>query len=134
MRTLRQLFTVHGILPSFGIPLVLLIGGCTQPFVNVNVQVDACQAGGNMGKSITDISPPGLCNNGPILGTATDAYGAYVANTSPPQKITDHAHYCNAGTRKCASTPGTCNAQSCVVKYSPTDASHGNCSCACQWN
>lgn len=115
-----------------GLLLAGLLTACWE--VNTYVKVDTCPPGATR----TPIPPieGGGCNQGPVLTSATDAYGAYIANTSPPQPITDHTHFCNAGTNKCASSPGTCQRKPCVVKFTPDSpgAMTGACICACQWN
>jgi len=52
--------------------VVGLLGGCTKPFVNVEVEVDSCQAG--QGKPIKDGQPQGFCNSdGGYTGTIKPA-------------------------------------------------------------
>ena len=61
MGTLGRLFKFNGTAWSLGAGLLLpvLLAGCT-PLVNVEVNVDTCQAGGPR----TPLPPPGACNNG----------------------------------------------------------------------
>jgi hypothetical protein len=135
MGTLRQLFNLKETAWSLvgGLLLLGLLGGC-EPFVNVVVQVDnTCQAGGTgsgMGRKIPDA---GTCTLGPVLTAPADAYGAHIYPTGGI--ITDHTHTCNAGTRKCASSPGTCNFKSCWTRFHPDTpgALTGACTCDCQF-
>ena len=58
MRTLRQLFKFKETACNLAVGLLLagLLDGCTEPFVNVIVQVDTCQAGG-AGKPFGPLEP-----------------------------------------------------------------------------
>ena len=134
MGTLPQMLKFNGTMWSLGIGLLLagLLGGCTKPLVNVEVNVDTCQAGA-MGRSIEEPPAPGACNLSPILTAPTDANrynNAWdmVSNT----KITDHTHMCNAGgtNRTCSSNPGS---QLCggTYKLCITKWNNGACSCGC---
>ena len=136
MRTLRPLFMSKRTASNLAVGLFLagLLAGCTKPLVNVEVNVDTCQAGG-MGRPIGEPPEPGACNPSPVLTAPTDANrynNAWdmVSNT----KITDHTHMCNAGgtNRTCQSNPGS---QVCFPsgtnKICITKWNNGACSCGC---
>ena len=130
MGTLRQQFklTAHSLIA--GLILAGLLGGCTEPFVKVTVQVDTCQAGG-MGKQFGPPPEIGACmkNNvtSPIDANVWNNNNAWdmVTNT----RITDHSHICSSGFI-CQSSPGS---QGCPILSKPcmTKWNNGVCSCGC---
>lgn len=133
MRTLRQLFKFKETACNLAVGLLLagLLDGCTEPFVNVIVQVDTCQAGG-AGKPFGPLEPPGACQT-KQLTTRTDA-NEYSNNNAwdmvTNKRITDHTHFCNANTTKCQSSPGSkvCSGfdKPCMTKWT-----NGSCICGC---
>lgn len=137
MRTLRQLLSFNRTVWNLGVSLLLagLLGGCTEPFVNVIVQVDTCQAGG--GKPFGPPPPPGACNPTPPLTALTDPnlFGAGYYNTATKTKLNDHTHRCNTGTWMCQSSPGStlCGgiSKTCITRFTPTSGNNGNCTCGC---
>lgn len=134
MRNLPQRFNLTRTACSLvgGLLLAGLLTACWE--VNTYVKVDTCPPGAT--RISTDPPDAGACTNGPILTAPANANGAYIANTSPPQQITDDLHSCNIGTRKCALSPGTCQRKPCWTKFTPDSpgAMTGACSCSCQWN
>ena len=130
MRTLRKLFKFKGTACSLTVGLLLagLLGGCTEPFVNVAVQVDTtCQAGG-MGRPIVDPPPPGACTAPYVSWAGKSADGFWNSQTGL-QIPGGSGLTCASGSVKCQSTnPGTCTMVPCKSWYRPSNQS---CSCAC---
>lgn len=143
MRPLRQLLGFNGTVWNLGVSLLLagLLGGCTEPFVNVIVQVDTCQAGG-MGKPFGPSPEPGACIPTAVLTVPTDPnkFGAGYYNTATKTILTDHTHLCNAGgaNKMCQSSPGSnlCGGVSklCKTRFTPTSGNNGDCICGCPSN
>jgi hypothetical protein len=140
MRTLLQLLDFNGTVWNLGVSLLLagLLGGCSEPFVNVIVQVDTCQAGG-MGKQFGEPSPPGACQPTAVLTVPTDPnlFNAGYFNTATRTILDDHDHRCNTGgTNKiCKSSPGStmCGGvfKTCKTRFTPTSGNNGTCTCGC---
>ena len=136
MRTLRQLFKFKGTACSLAVGLLLagLLGGCGQPFVNVTVQVDNCQA--DRGRSIELPPPPGGCNQTLLTNNTTDPNKYNNAwNMATNTAMTDNTHRCNTSTWMCQSDPGSklCPAtlKPCKTRFTPTSGIYGNCTCGC---
>ena len=141
MRNLRRLFKLKHTAWSLigGLMLAGLLGGCQTPFIDIKVQVDnmagTCPSGGTTRVVDSSIPLDGGCTLGPILTAPADAYGAHIHPTGGI--ITDHNHTCTVGngSRKCASSPGTCNFKACWTRFVPDSpgALTGKCSCDCQF-
>ncbi len=131
MRTLRKLFKFKGTACSLTVGLLLagLLGGCTEPFVNVAVQVDTtCQAGG-MGRPIGDPPPPGACTAPYVSWAGKSADGFWNSQTGL-QIPGGSGLTCASGSVKCQSTnPGTCTMVPCKSWYRPSNQS---CLCDCR--
>jgi hypothetical protein len=141
MRTSRQPWKFKRIACSLAVGLLLagLLGGCTEPFVNVVVQVDTtCQAGG-MGRPIGEPPGPGACILTPVLTAPTDPnlFNTGYFNTATKTILSDHNHRCNAGgtNKMCQSSPGStmCGGinKICKTRFTPTSGNNGNCTCGC---
>lgn len=137
MRTLRQLFKFMGTACSLGLLLAGLLGGCHQPFVNVNVQVDVdnCQAG--RGRSI-ELPAPGACNQTLLTNNTTDPnlYNNAWNMATNTAMGSDHSKRCNTSTWMCQSAPGSkaCPIppnKLCKTRFTPTSGIYGNCTCGC---
>ncbi len=139
MRTSRQLWKFERVACSLAVGFLLagLLGGCTEPFVNVVVQVDTCQAGG--GRPFGPPPEPGACMKTPVLTAPTDPnlYNSGYFNTATNTILYDHDHRCNAGgtNKMCQSSPGstTCGGipKQCKTRFTPTSGNNGNCDCGC---
>lgn len=140
MRALRQLFKFKGTACSLAVGLLLagLLAGCTEPFVNVIVQVDTCQAG-STGKPFGPPPPPGACMKTSVLTVPTDPnlYNNGYFNTATKTILYDHTHRCNTGgtNKMCQSSPGStyCSGipTQCKTRFTPTGGSNGTCDCDC---
>ena len=139
MRTLRQRLGFNGTAWNLGVSLLLagLLGGCSgQPFVNVIVQVDTCQAGG-MEKQFGQLTPPGACNQTLLTNNTTDPNKYNNAwNMATNTAMADHDHRCNTNTWMCQSDPGSkaCPIppnKPCKTRFTPTAGIYGNCTCGC---
>ena len=128
MGTMRQLFKFNNATRNLvaGLLLAGLLGGCTEPFVKVTVQVDTCQAGG-MGKQIDELPPPGGCITPFISWAGHSADGLW--NSSTGLQIPAGSGLTCASGVKCQATPGSCGiGKPCKSWYRPSNQS---CVCDC---
>jgi hypothetical protein len=124
---MRHLFKVNGILATLVATLLLLLGGCGQPLINVDVKVDTCQTGG-MGKSIGELPPPGGCNPPQAYSGSADYFYNWVTKAQIPG---GSGLVCSAaGSTRCNTTlgPGRCTSGTCKNWYNPT-THYCNCGC-----
>lgn len=130
MGALRQLLKFNGTMRSLGVGLLVagLLGGCTQPFVNVIVQVDtpSCQAG--EGKTIESPPPPGGCNNGGT-GLIVVSPNTICKNASGTPINCQSSFMCSAGNKCLNGNPGTENRKACKTIWTQTSGNNGSCTC-----
>ena len=134
MRIVQQSFNLNKIARTLVSSLLLvgMLGGCTKPFINVEVAVDTCPSGaGGSGKPI----PQGACSSdGGYTGTikpagyevCKDVTGAVIACTGNEQ-CTGPANVsaCNAPTGMDA------NRKVCKTLWVQSAAGSMNGSCVC---
>ena len=124
MGTLGRLFKFNGTAWSLGAGLLLpvLLAGCT-PLVNVEVNVDTCQAGGPR----TPLPPPGACNNG---GTGPIVVSNTICKNAAGSTITCQSSFtCSAGNKCLDGNPGTENRKACKTIWTQTSGNNGSCIC-----
>jgi len=129
MGTLRQLFKLRRTAWSLvgGLLLVGLLGGCSTPFIDidVSVQVDTCPSGA--GGPRQPLPEPGACTNGGT-GSIPPPPATICKNASGAPMNCPTGATCTSG-YKCGSPPGTENRKTCKTIWTQISGTSGSCIC-----
>jgi hypothetical protein len=126
METFRQQLSLSKTVLNLVFPIIVtgLLSGCTKPLVNVEVNVDTCQAGGPRTPLPGGI---GACNNG---GTGPIVVSNSICKDSGGKTITCQSSFqCTAGNKCLDGNPGNENRKLCKTKWTQTSGNNGNCLC-----